>query len=76
VDKDSDMLQSPAINKKVQRLPAGNKQIEMTKFIVDFVWPHTRESMLGLSLSLSHPRSSHLSLLLGWGLGPLNELFK
>lgn len=46
------MLQSPAINKKVQRLPAGNKQIEMTKFIVDFVWPHTRESMLGLSLSL------------------------
>lgn len=55
------MLQSPAINKKVQRLPAGNKQIEMTKFIVDFVWPHTRESMLGLSLSLSSPQQPSLS---------------
>lgn len=56
------MLQSAAINKKVQRLPAGNKQIEMTKFIVDFVWPHTRESMLGLSLSLSLIPAAAISL--------------
>lgn len=69
------MLQSPAINKKVQRLPAGNKQIEMTKFIVDFVWPHTRESMLGLSLSLSSPQQPSLSAA-RLGTGPLNELFK
>jgi len=63
------MLQSPAINKKVRRLPAGNKQIEMTKFIVDFVWPHTLDESMPCLLHSPYPRSL-LFLFPGWGLGP------
>jgi len=69
------MLQSPAINKKVRRLPAGNKQIEMTKFIVDFVWPHTLDESMPCLLHSPLPPQPSLSLS-RLGTGPLNELFK
>lgn len=51
----SERIEIATINKKVLPcLPAGNKQIEMTKFIVDFMYAHTYPDTRILALRRTH----------------------